>query len=928
MAKEMLQRSPNSSTIDETTIGCRSRESLSKSNSMLNQSRQSCDDSQSPIGAILNSERSIFTDSKKKCSKSPMEDQLGDRLSKLTSTRQPSLGSSQLTKMKGIPSGTESKCSSPNPHLARRRKSIQEDSSTAKKMLQRSANSTLDEANIGRRSRESLSKSNSMLNQSRYSSNNSQSPIGAILNSERPLFTDSKTSFSKSQMEDQFDDSLSKLASMRQLLAQSLAKDMKSQITSYGASHDIIDSITSKVKDTLETSQRTPTKGRGQEGLLPAKDQESPGVKAMLKLQLLRQAAQSELEKLEQQCFTKPYMLTTEKQSHDLSSSRAVYFKSQSPEKREPNNPKFKKGTPPITPFVENCIGNSSMLPKDLDTNPISKHNSLLELNGRQFGDIRASEKEKLEKYWTSKPFNYELTPLEEEQYKRSLESERGGSIGIFQPDSNGSPEELPQRDSLKEKSQNDASRPKNTTETKSLEEGGLGNLLDVHDLASLTEEQMRDLLKQKMLQIDMLKRQLAAHGEEAVEEIVSLGEAKEKLKESVDELLKGNEEAQKEFDRWDRYIRNHPEHIHQQKVELEKWDDEQKEKNDKALGWLRSFVPEDIWSTNLESLHTRGLPPKVAKRVWEKKVLWLCRAHKEYISKLHVAELKTKFSYQGLDLQELRAIWFSVPESFCNDHDGGKDQWRQSLLERLKEMVSKQERDQLPKSQEQHHSYKDAPAMGPFDPQSLPKQLKTMQSQAFGPSESAEDVAKLCRSRKTPADAESSIPVTPIAELIKKANSGKDESGKVDNSSSSKPSTPMSPIAVMLKQAGKVKTDIPSESPVDNSTCSKPSTPISPIAAMLKQAGKVKTDIPSKSSAENSTSSKPSTPMSPIAAMLKQAGKVKSESDDVPSKSPIPMSCHLPPSPLVAMMRKGHAVGPNPLMAELQAKLKARGES
>ena len=101
--------------------------------------------------------------------------------------------------------------------------------------------------------------------------------------------------------------------------------------------------------------------------------------------------------------------------------------------------------------------------------------------------------------------------------------------------------------------------------------------------------------------------------------------------------------------------------------------------------------MPPDVFSTNLTKLKEQ-LPEKVAERIFKKKILWLVRADPKMIVKVHIAELKTKYQNQGLDLCELRAVVAVLPGEFENDADGKKKEWRDNTVEKLREMVKKEE--------------------------------------------------------------------------------------------------------------------------------------------------------------------------------------------------------------------------------------------
>jgi hypothetical protein len=58
------------------------------------------------------------------------------------------------------------------------------------------------------------------------------------------------------------------------------------------------------------------------------------------------------------------------------------------------------------------------------------------------------------------------------------------------------------------------------------------------------------------------------------------------------------------------------------------------------ALDITRSFVPLNIFDLSAAQLIELGLSAEVAKRLLEKKALWLVRMSEEEISRLHEADL------------------------------------------------------------------------------------------------------------------------------------------------------------------------------------------------------------------------------------------------------------------------------------------------
>ena len=92
-----------------------------------------------------------------------------------------------------------------------------------------------------------------------------------------------------------------------------------------------------------------------------------------------------------------------------------------------------------------------------------------------------------------------------------------------------------------------------------------------------------------------------------------------------------------------------------------------------------------------------------LAKRVWEKKALWLVHMAPEQIAKTHIADLSNKYQVQGLDLSELRAVYAALPNEFENDRNGAKAQWRAAARAKLEAMVKRDGAGQLSALEKRH---------------------------------------------------------------------------------------------------------------------------------------------------------------------------------------------------------------------------------
>ncbi|CAM9616043.1 unnamed protein product, partial [Discosporangium mesarthrocarpum] len=70
-------------------------------------------------------------------------------------------------------------------------------------------------------------------------------------------------------------------------------------------------------------------------------------------------------------------------------------------------------------------------------------------------------------------------------------------------------------------------------------------------------------------------------------------------------------------------------------------------------------------------------------------------------IKKIHIADLQTNYSNQGLDIVEMRAVWAAMPREFDLDSDGRKMQWAALFRDKLVEMCDKEESGKLTKKEE-----------------------------------------------------------------------------------------------------------------------------------------------------------------------------------------------------------------------------------
>ena len=196
------------------------------------------------------------------------------------------------------------------------------------------------------------------------------------------------------------------------------------------------------------------------------------------------------------------------------------------------------------------------------------------------------------------------------------------------------------------------------------------------------------------------LQKQLAAAGVDPSAASISLDKAKEMLTAALTRLMEGDQKAQGEYDKWDKLVSTHPEHLEEQEKKEKEWEDEMEKKCKAALEEMKKIIPSNI--KQMKKDEVEGLPgmhASLAKRLLRKKALWLLHVPTEDISKYHAADLMVKFSINGLDFRELKALYAVVPKTMDNDADGRKTEWRIQLKRKLREYSDKEISGNLPQS-------------------------------------------------------------------------------------------------------------------------------------------------------------------------------------------------------------------------------------
>ena len=197
--------------------------------------------------------------------------------------------------------------------------------------------------------------------------------------------------------------------------------------------------------------------------------------------------------------------------------------------------------------------------------------------------------------------------------------------------------------------------------------------------------------IEQLQALVEMLQKQLKAAGVDPDTALLSLSDIKINLQKAVAKLMEGDERAQPEFDKWERIMSSHPEHIEQLEKEDSDWETAQRPLNLAALQTLRRLFPTNLTNCNKNDLEKKcGLV--LATRITRKATLRMLTMETTFIAKLHAADLICKYAFNGLDLRETRALYAAMPpEGFQNDGDGRKSEWGYRLREKLKGMTTKE---------------------------------------------------------------------------------------------------------------------------------------------------------------------------------------------------------------------------------------------
>jgi hypothetical protein len=138
----------------------------------------------------------------------------------------------------------------------------------------------------------------------------------------------------------------------------------------------------------------------------------------------------------------------------------------------------------------------------------------------------------------------------------------------------------------------------------------------------------------------------------------------------------------------------------------IAKFEREQEPKYKLSYEVMRGIIPPTITKTKVKRMLAEGVPEPIAHHIWNNKVLWLICMHREDIRKVHVGDLRGKYNFHGLDIVEMRAVWYALPD-WNEVIDPPKFEWREGFKMKLDEMAYRESSGKLTEKELRHSVYK-----------------------------------------------------------------------------------------------------------------------------------------------------------------------------------------------------------------------------
>ena len=240
----------------------------------------------------------------------------------------------------------------------------------------------------------------------------------------------------------------------------------------------------------------------------------------------------------------------------------------------------------------------------------------------------------------------------------------------------------------------------------------------------------------------------------EKKEEEETLESLEKRFKEAAGALMGGDESQETLVDRLDEAIKAHPEFAARRLRERRAFDDNERSANLAAYKEQIKFVPAKIACMSFEELVDFCGGADIAKRVFQKRCLWLLRLEPERLEKIHPVDLRDRYVLtQGFDLIELRALFHAIqaaPRFLDNDPSGAKLNWAEDLRSKLADLI---QRKDLPSNLKRHPVYKTkTSALRSLQNTTTPSKPATKKKQLFSSADKKRDNGPPSKNKKAGA--------------------------------------------------------------------------------------------------------------------------------------------------------------------------------
>jgi hypothetical protein len=161
----------------------------------------------------------------------------------------------------------------------------------------------------------------------------------------------------------------------------------------------------------------------------------------------------------------------------------------------------------------------------------------------------------------------------------------------------------------------------------------------------------------------------MSARTDDTTDSMVSLTDINDELHKIIERVNKGEAFDEKRLDYLIALQNDHPEHQMNLERENQEWLASVEDFLAESLAKTRSFLPINISELGSKEkvIEVGNVSEEVAKRILERKCLWLCRMAPSDIQKIHIVDMKNKYNPLGvnLDIIETAAVFACLPCHF-----------------------------------------------------------------------------------------------------------------------------------------------------------------------------------------------------------------------------------------------------------------------